>query len=734
MHIFMLRGINIKLFQIIVCIYLLLQSSMAIANILVVAPHPDDEALMASGIIYNSLQNGEEIKIVVMTNGDYTGINSGYTRQDETISGMVGVLGMQENNIIFLGYPDAGLNEINTQYLSSSSIYTSTAGQTHTYGRRGLGGTDYHSYRFGAPANYNKPNIMMDLESVISGFMPDHIFITSEYDDHTDHVATYLLVRESVGNVANLHSTYRPIIHKSIIWGGWYSDWPNPVDPNTLFSIPLNLGGKPVDWNDRESINVPQAMREPDLAQNLKYQSILAYTSQVGSPPNPHAINFVHKDEFFWAECSVSSNQPPVARPGTDQSVSTGTSVVLDGSGSRDPEGTPISYQWVQVHGTPVSLSNASTPTPSFLAPPVSSSETLLFRLTVSDGNLSSFPNTVSVLVTGTGMGINIAPLSMVTASSQNIDTGQIAANAVDGVVDGWPGDYTREWATAGQLAGAWIHLEWSTFQNVYRIRLYDRPNLTDQVLTGTLIFSDGSSISVGALPNNGTALTVDFPMKSVAWVNFNIDSAAGENIGLAEIEVFRADSSPGNAPPSITSGPTASPSTITDALTSRLSVSAADSDGDALNYSWSATGGSVSGTGATAVYTPPRVTVTTVYRVEVLVSDGRGGSVSSSVNVTVNPRPNTPPSITSGPTATPRQIYDNRTSVLSVTASDADGDPLSYAWSATGGRLSGTGATTVYTPPRVTVTTVYRVSVVVSDGRGGSTSGFVDVTVKRRR
>ena len=133
----------------------------------------------------------------------------------------------------------------------------------------------------------------------------------------------------------------------------------------------------------------------------------------------------------------------------------------------------------------------------------------------------------------------NVASSASVTVSTENVATGQLGVRAVDGVADGWPGDYTKEWSTTGQLSGAWITLEWSGFQDINQIRLYDRPNLTDQVLSGTLIFSDGSSVPVGTLPNNGTALTVNFPTRSVTWVSFNIDSAGGQNIGLAEIEVY---------------------------------------------------------------------------------------------------------------------------------------------------------------------------------------------------
>jgi hypothetical protein len=111
----------------------------------------------------------------------------------------------------------------------------------------------------------------------------------------------------------------------------------------------------------------------------------------------------------------------------------------------------------------------------------------------------------------------------------------------------------------------------------------------------------------------------------------------------------------------------------------------------------------------------------------------GPGGSDTNTKAgyITVSPAANAPPLITSGPSASPLKIWDNKKSSLSVTASDADGDTLSYLWSTTGGSVSGTGATAVYTPPQVTGETVYSVYVTVSDGRGGSAMGSVNVTVR---
>jgi hypothetical protein len=81
---------------------------------------------------------------------------------------------------------------------------------------------------------------------------------------------------------------------------------------------------------------------------------------------------------------------PPIANAGADKTVDEGTLVTLDGSASYDPDGDPITYQWEQIQGPSVTLSDPNSPTPSFTAPFVDVITTLKFRLTVSDGSLSS--------------------------------------------------------------------------------------------------------------------------------------------------------------------------------------------------------------------------------------------------------------------------------------------------------------------------------------------------------
>jgi len=79
-------------------------------------------------------------------------------------------------------------------------------------------------------------------------------------------------------------------------------------------------------------------------------------------------------------------NQPPAANAGTDQSVNEGAMVTLNGSSSGDPDGFALNYEWVQMSGSLVALSNPFVAQPTFAAPNVGpDGETLTFQLNVTD-------------------------------------------------------------------------------------------------------------------------------------------------------------------------------------------------------------------------------------------------------------------------------------------------------------------------------------------------------------
>ena len=76
-------------------------------RLLVLAPHPDDEAIACGGLIAQHLRDGRAVRVVVATNGAAQGDAS--VREDESRRGLAQLGGAAE--VVFLGFPDRGLNE-----------------------------------------------------------------------------------------------------------------------------------------------------------------------------------------------------------------------------------------------------------------------------------------------------------------------------------------------------------------------------------------------------------------------------------------------------------------------------------------------------------------------------------------------------------------------------------------------------------------------------------------------
>jgi len=65
-------------------------------------------------------------------------------------------------------------------------------------------------------------------------------------------------------------------------------------------------------------------------------------------------------------------------------------------------------------------------------------------------------------------------------------------------------------------------------------------------------------------------------------------------------------------------------------------------------------------------------------------------------------------------------------------TAQDADGDDLSYNWSASGGEIAGQGSAVVWKAPSIEGS--YNITVIVSDGRGGEATTQITITARANR
>ncbi|MCF7911157.1 MAG: tandem-95 repeat protein [Candidatus Cloacimonetes bacterium] len=80
----------------------------------------------------------------------------------------------------------------------------------------------------------------------------------------------------------------------------------------------------------------------------------------------------------------IDVNHPPVADAGEDQMLDEGLLVQLDGTGSSDPDGQDLTYEWLAPAG--IELDDPLSATPSFTAPEVIVNEDFTLTLIVSDG------------------------------------------------------------------------------------------------------------------------------------------------------------------------------------------------------------------------------------------------------------------------------------------------------------------------------------------------------------
>ncbi|PZR16619.1 MAG: histidine kinase [Archangium gephyra] len=369
----------------------------------------------------------------------------------------------------------------------------------------------------------------------------------------------------------------------------------------------------------------------------------------------------------FVAESGGTCNRKPIAfAPNVTavegtlaNDVLTRTPVQLNGSASRDPDGSALTFTWTQLAGPAVTLTGANTATPSFIAD-VSTDTRFTFRLVVNDGIENSSPVNVDALVTN----VNRRPIAVATAPAT---VNELTVVTLDGSTstDADGETLTFEWT---QTAGPTVALSSSTDA----APTFTAPDVTtDTVLTFDLVANDG--------------ITDSAPV-SVSVTVSHVDVAPTVNAG-ADLTV------PGRT--SVT-----------------LTATGADADGDAITYSWAQSSGTpVVLTGAT--FTSPDIK-TAEDLVFVVTATANGKTATDSVTVRV--LADQAPMVNAGFDVT---VPGRAATSLGAFASDPEGDALTYAWAQTSGPMvalmGASSATPTFISPNVPMVTQLTFEVTVT-------------------
>lgn len=264
-------------------------------RLLVVAPHADDEAIGAGGLIAKTVAAGGQVRVVFMTNGDghaYAAaggirplpsperfIALGLRRQEEALAAGV-VLGLHHTDLVFLGYPDRGLERLWRGHWDLARPYTSR------YTR--VAQSPYpNSYRESAP--YAANAVVADLIALLRDFAPTAIVGPHPNDAHPDHWASHCLLMVALAELAGAgvpageapHYLY--LVHRG--------RWPTPrgARPELDQAPPRSLLGLDTEW---AVFHLDQG------AVATKHEAIKSHHSQV-AVMGRYLMSFTRRTELF---------------------------------------------------------------------------------------------------------------------------------------------------------------------------------------------------------------------------------------------------------------------------------------------------------------------------------------------------------------------------------------------------------------------------------------------------
>lgn len=382
-------------------------------------------------------------------------------------------------------------------------------------------------------------------------------------------------------------------------------------------------------------------------------------------------------------------NSAPVANAGSNQNVTLGSLVTLDGSLSSDANRDLLSYKWTMVSkpsSSSATLSSSTSPSPTFTA---DLAGVYVLSLVVNDGKVDS----PVVAVTITAAAANSAPVSNAGAN-QNVTVGVLATLDGTGSTDADRDLLTYSWTLISKPSGSSATLSSATSP---------KPTITPDVAgtyVASLVVNDGKVSSTAV----GTTLTA-----AVA------NSAPVANAGVNQ---------------NVTTG-----STVT-----LVSSGSTDANGDTLTYRWSMASVPSTSSAALSSSTDASPTFTAdvsgTYVVNLIVNDGKVDSSNvGAVTITASAA-NSAPVASAGANQTVTRT--GSPAVVTVTldgtgSTDANGDTLTYLWALTSKPTSSTASlssTTASSPTFVAdIAGVYVATLIVNDGKVSSSVSTVAIT-----
>jgi hypothetical protein len=482
---------------------------------------------------------------------------------------------------------------------------------------------------------------------------------------------------------------------------------------------------------------------------------------------------------------NAAANQVPVANAGADQSITLPVSTAtLNGSGSRDADGTIASYLWAQISGpaaSTLSATNTASITVSGLVQGVYS-----YKLTVRDNSNATASDTVTVTVNAAA---NQAPVANAGANQTiklPVNTATLngsASNDPDGVISSYRWTQTSGPSTSVLSSATTAIITVSSLQKgayTYRLTVTDNNGATAIAYTTVTV---DSVVNVPPAANAGADQTITLPVNSVTLNG----SASSDANGTITGYLWKQVSGPAAATIAVNSAVTATVSNLQEGIyyfsltvtdnngatasdTVKVTVNAAanqipvanagsnqiitlpansatlsggastDPDGTIASYSWVQVSGP-----STSVISPAAAVSTTVsnliagvYTYRLTVTDNRGAQASATVTVTVNNNNtsvgNKPPVANAGSSQT-IWLPTSSATLNGSRSYDPDGRIVSYSWKQLSGprkvRISNSAAA-ITSATGLSRTGDYVFRLTVKDNNGAVASATVTITVRR--